>query len=237
MDHAQYQQTLQYTQQLQAQGKGALRTKSLPQNSARNHALTTPPSYSLKRCPSHGVVAQAINKHAAAALDAPSGVKYQVSANVAHDPRESLNTSWQLQLLPSEVLAQQGQQIACQRHIIQQSQNPSSVHSEPVKHDATCLIQHSLPPQRCLPQQYRLEQHQQPPIYVNAKQFHRILKRRVARKNLQPRSTVPKPYLHESRHVHAMTRPRGRGGRFLTADEIAEADRTAAMGQDKASKG
>lgn len=58
---------------------------------------------------------------------------------------------------------------------------------------------------------------EEPLLYVNARQFKQILKRRAARARLHELGKIPKErpkYLHESRHRHAMNRIRGEGGRF-----------------------
>ena len=60
-------------------------------------------------------------------------------------------------------------------------------------------------------------EHGEEPIYVNAKQYDRILIRRAARARLEAQGRLPKErrkYMHESRHRHAISRARGGDGKY-----------------------
>ncbi|KAF2436392.1 hypothetical protein EJ08DRAFT_655391 [Tothia fuscella] len=127
-----------------------------------------------------------------------------------------------------------------QRRMSQHVSSPVIQQPQPVMNVARPSTANQLPPQSASVQQHQQSPDvggatEEAPLYVNAKQFHRILKRRLARQKLEEQlrltSKARKPYLHESRHNHAMRRPRGPGGRFLTSDEVAEMERKTKAGE------
>ena len=105
--------------------------------------------------------------------------------------------------------------------ILQRARSPLSPHQQ--------NSQLSMPAKQAQSPQLAPGTEAETPLYVNAKQFHRISKRRVARQRLEEAWRLTskgwKSYLNESGYSHRMPRLRRLGGRFLTADEVTEIER------------
>ncbi|KAL2327241.1 hypothetical protein Fmac_020668 [Flemingia macrophylla] len=115
--------------------------------------------------------------------------------------------------------------------------NPSMAHaSYPYGDPFFAYGPHAIPPPQILPQMLGLSSTrvalpldlaEDGPIYVNAKQYHGILRRRQSRAKLEAQNKLiksRKPYLHESRHRHALNRVRGTGGRFVSTKQLAQSN-------------
>ncbi|XP_063900091.1 uncharacterized protein LOC135119621 [Zophobas morio] len=110
---------------------------------------------------------------------------------------------YQQQIIQQQLYQQQLQQQHMQQHPIQHPPQPPH-YRMPLQTENNAIVQAD-----------------EEPLYVNAKQFARILKRREERSRLGRLFNIPQermPYLHKSRHEHALRRTRGAGGRFTKKD-------------------
>ncbi|CZS99962.1 related to transcriptional activator HAP2 [Rhynchosporium graminicola] len=225
---------------------------SQPQQAGQNasHAIAQQlqyqPTYSVPPPGMHygmgGITPQTAAMAATAAAAGQAAYPYPISdSNLQTSPRMGVNAS-----VKQEVSRRSPKQMNNQIGHGQQPRRMSNqVGESPAISNSQTMVNHGMPRASVPPMPAQHPQSpelvsgavEESPLYVNAKQFHRILKRRVARQRLEEAlrltSKGRKPYLHESRHNHAMRRPRGPGGRFLTADEVAEIERTKGDGEDE----
>ncbi|CZR53939.1 related to CCAAT-binding factor HAPB protein [Phialocephala subalpina] len=229
---------------------------SQPQQAGQGHAIhqqmNYQPAYGVQQPNMHYGMSQ-INPQAAAmaATAAASGTAYPYTLPDGALPQTSPRMGGGVSVKqeagrksPRQMNNQMGHgQVQQARRMSNQVGSPAVPNSQPIMNHAPRPSVPPMPQGQPHPQSPELVSGavEESPLYVNAKQFHRILKRRVARQRLEEAlrltSKGRKPYLHESRHNHAMRRPRGPGGRFLTADEVAEIERTKGEGGDENDKG